>query len=149
MAHTGVLGKLESDSMDMWDASIGGVRESIPLLARSSLKIARAWRIKEAAGELLRAKSHEEAARDWKKLLSWITRSRLEPVVKVARTIRQYLRGIVNATRLGATNAKSESANAMIQKLKARACGFRNHSRFKMAILFHLGGLSLLPDGLT
>jgi hypothetical protein len=61
MAHAGVLNKLESDSMDMWDASIGGVRESIPLLARSSLKIARAWRIKEAAGELLRAKSHEEA----------------------------------------------------------------------------------------
>ena len=55
----------------------------------------------------------------WKKLLSWMTRSRLEPVVKVARTIRQYLWGIANATRLGATNAKSESANAMIQKLKA------------------------------
>jgi transposase len=70
----------------------------------------------------------------------------LEPVVKVARTIRQYLWGIVNATRLGATDAKSESANAMIQKLKARACGFRNRSHFKMAILFHLGGLSLLPD---
>jgi transposase len=85
----------------------------------------------------------------WKKLLSWMTRSRLEPVVKVARTIRQYPWGIVNATRLGATNAKSESAKAMIQKLKARACGFRNRSRFKMAILFHLGGLSLLPDGLT
>lgn len=118
-------------------------------LAESNLKTARAWRIKETAGELLRAKNHEEASRDWKKLLSWMTRSRLEPVVKVARTIRQYLWGIVNATRLGATNAKSESANAMIQKLKARACGFRNRSRFKMAILFHLGGLSLLPDGLT
>ena len=82
----------------------------------------------------------------WKKLLSWMTRSRLEPVVKVVRTIRQYLWGIVNATHLGATDAKSESANAMIQKLKARACGFRNRSRFEMAILFHLGGLSLLPD---
>lgn len=40
-------------------------------------------------------------------------------MIKVARTIRQYLWGIVNATRLGATDAKSESANAMIQKLKA------------------------------
>ena len=107
-------------------------------LAESNLKTARAWRIKEAAGELLRAKSHEEAARDWKKLLSWMTRSRLEPVVKVARTIRQYLWGVVNATRLGATNAKNESANAMIQKLKARACGFRNRSHFKIVILFNL-----------
>ncbi|MHB0854978.1 MAG: transposase, partial [Rectinema subterraneum] len=101
---------------------------------------------KEAAAELLRTKSHEEAARDWRKLLNWMTRSRLAPVVNVARTIRQYLWGIVNATRLGATNAKNESVNATIQKLKARACGFRNRSRFKMVILFHLGGLSMMPE---
>lgn len=40
MAHAEVLSKLESVSMDMWDANIGGVQESIPLLARSSLRIA-------------------------------------------------------------------------------------------------------------
>jgi len=118
-------------------------------LARSNLKTARAWRIKEAAAELLRTKSHEEAARDWRKLLSWMMRSRLGPVVKVAAMIRQYLWGILNAARLGATNAKNEAVNATIQKLKVRACGFRNRSRFKMVILSHLGGLSLLPEVMT
>jgi transposase len=118
-------------------------------LARSNLKTARAWRIKEVAAELLRTKSYEEAARDWRKLLSWMTRSRLGPVVKVAAMIRQYLWGILNATRLGAMNAKNEAVNATIQKLKARACGFRNRSPFKLVILFHLGGLSLLPEVIT
>ena len=207
-ANQNALGTLESVSMDMWDAYIGAVRESIPdgvqkicfdrfhvaqyfnkaldkvradehrefkkrgesspltrtkhdwlrssphdaaftSLARSNLKTARAWRVKEAAAELLRTKSHEEATRDRRKLLSWMTRSRLAPVVKVATMLRQYLWGIVNATRLGATNAKNESVNATIQKLKARACGFRNRARFKMVILFHLGGLSKLPDVVT
>ncbi|MGB9687120.1 MAG: transposase, partial [Rectinema subterraneum] len=89
------------------------------------------------------------AARDWRKLLSWMTRSRLAPVVKVAAMIRQYLWGILNAACLGAMNAKNEAVNATIQKLKARSCGFRNRARFKMVILFHLGGLSMLPDVVT
>jgi transposase len=41
----------------------------------------------------------------------------------------------------------AESINATIQKIKARACGFRNRSRFRTAILFHKGGLSLYPSG--
>ncbi|TVR45388.1 MAG: ISL3 family transposase, partial [Planctomycetota bacterium] len=38
-----------------------------------------------------------------------------------------------------------ESLNAKIQKIKARACGFRNKRRFINAIYFHLGGLDLMP----
>lgn len=33
--------------------------------------------------------------------------------------------------------------------LKVRACGFCNRARFKMAILFHCGKLSLLPEVLS
>jgi len=54
-----------------------------------------------------------------------------------------------NATAKRVNNAKVESVNAIIQKLKVTAFGFRNRARFKMAILFHCGKLSLLPEGLT
>ena len=47
------------------------------------------------------------------------------------------------------TNAISESMNSKIQKIKARACGYRNRERFKNAIMFHLGGLDLYPAGLS
>jgi transposase len=29
------------------------------------------------------------------------------------------------------------------------ACGFRNRQRFRRAIFFHLGGLDLMPAGVT
>lgn len=70
-------------------------------------------------------------------------------MVKVAAMIQQYLWRVLNTARLGATNAKNEAVNETIQKLKVRSCGFRNRTRFKMVILFHLGGLSLLPEVVT
>ena len=75
-----------------------------------------------------------------------MTRSRLKPMVKVAGTLREHLWGIVNAIVLGVTNAHLEAVNAKIQKLKARACGYRNRARFREAILFHCGGLDLYPQ---
>ena len=41
-----------------------------------------------------------------------------------------------------------EAKNARIQWVKKMACGFRNRERFRMAILFHLGGLNLMPKSL-
>ena len=66
-------------------------------------------------------------------------------MVRVARTIRYHLIGILNADVLGVTNAKAENLNAKIQKVKRMACGYRNRARFHNAILFHLGGLDLQP----
>ncbi|NDD64475.1 MAG: hypothetical protein EBZ36_10950 [Acidobacteria bacterium] len=52
---------------------------------------------------------------------------------------------MLNPVQLKATNAIGESVHATIQKIKARAAGFRNRARFRTAILFHKGGLSLMP----
>ena len=73
----------------------------------------------------------------------------MEPVQKVGRMIKKHLWGILNAVVLGATNAISESINAKFQKIKNMACGFRNRQRFRRAIFFHLGGLDLMPAGVT
>jgi transposase len=63
----------------------------------------------------------------------------------VARMIKKHREGILNAIVLRVTNAKAEATNSQIQKIKRRACGFRSRSRFRTAILFHLGGLDLYP----
>jgi transposase len=76
-------------------------------------------------------------------------RSRLEPMKKVARTIRDHLWGIVNAIVLRVTNAAAESQNAKIQWIKKQACGFRNRESFRNAIYFHCGGLDLYPATLS
>ena len=65
--------------------------------------------------------------------------------MKVGQMVRNYFWGIMNAIRLSVNNCMLESKNARIQKIKNMACGFRNKKRFKTAILFHLGGLDMMP----
>lgn len=114
-------------------------------LRASTLRTARAWAIKEEAMGLWRYFTRGWALKAWKRWLGWALRSRLEPVKKAARTIRNHLWGILNAVVLRATNATSESINSRIQRVKRMACGFRNRARFRRAIYFHLGGLDLYP----
>jgi transposase len=114
-------------------------------LRTSGLKVARAWALKETARGLWQYCTRGWARRAWKRWLAWASRSRLGPMMKVARTIRSHLWGILNAVALRATNAITESVNAKIQWLKKQACGFRSRERFRTAIYFHCGGLDLYP----
>lgn len=124
-------------------------RRAFMALSRLNLKTARAWRIKETASQLWDYRYRASAQKAWVQLLGWIARCRLEPVKKVGRLVRRYLWGILNAIIARATNAMAEAKNARIQRIKRMACGFRNRGRFRMAILFHLGDLNLMPKGVV
>jgi transposase len=114
---------------------------SVRRFARLNLKSARAWRIKEAASGLWAYSYRGAAERNRKALLGWIARCRLDPMIEVGKMVKNYFWGILNAIMLKVTNAIAESINATIQKIKARACGFRNRARLRIVILFHKGGL--------
>jgi transposase len=122
--------------------------EEFTSLRESALKTARAWALKETAMGLWNYRSLSWAKKAWKRWLGWALRSRLEPMKKKARMIREHLWGILNAVVSGTTNALAESVNAKIQWIKRMACGFRNRERFRNAIYFHCAGLSLYPDAL-
>ena len=115
-------------------------------LRSATFKVARAWAMKEVARGLWSYRTRGWAQRAWERLISWMSRSRLGPMINVAKTLRKHLWGIVNAIVLKATNADLESTNAKIQALKKRACGYRNRRRFRHAILFHCGDLQLHPQ---
>lgn len=114
-------------------------------LLGKGLKTARAWSIKELAGSLWDYVSPTWTEKAWKKLLGWMDRSRLEPMKKLSKTIKSHFHGIMNAVRLKTDNADAESINSRIERIKNRACGFRNVQNFVNAIYFHLGGLDLYP----
>ena len=63
----------------------------------------------------------------------------------VAKLIARHLENILIYLRIPITNAGSESVNSKIQWVKYQARGFRNEERFMRSILFHCGGLTLLP----
>lgn len=116
-------------------------------LRDSHLKTARAWAMKEMAMDIWRYQRRGWADKAWREWLGWAQRCRLAPMQKVAATIKTHLWGILNAIVLGVHNGHAESTNSRIQRIKARACGFRNRERFRHAIYFHCGGLDLMPEG--
>ena len=123
-------------------------RRDFMALSRMNLKTSRAWRIKETASELWNYIYRSAAVKAWKSLLGWISRCRLEPVKKVGKMLRTYFWGVLNAIVAQVSNAILEAKNSRVQWVKKMACGFRNRKRFRMAILFHLGGLNLMPRSL-
>ena len=123
-----------------WDNRTGD-RPSFMDLSKMNLKTARAWRMKEIAALLWNYKYLGVAQKRWKELLAWMGRSRLKPMIQVGQMIKRYFWGIINAIKQKTSNAMLESINSGIQRIKRMACGFRNRARFRMAILFHFGGL--------
>jgi transposase len=110
-------------------------------LRPSVLRTGRAWTLKEAAMEIWTLRSGTAARQALLSWYDWAIRSRLEPMKRVARMIKNHLEGIVVAMVQRVTNAKAEGTNAVVQWLKYTARGFRNRERFRNAIYFHCGNL--------
>jgi transposase len=68
--------------------------------------------------------------------LTWASRSRLDPFVKLARTIRRHHDGILAAIRLGLTNGRLEGLNSRIRLISHRSFGF--HSAQPLIALVYL-----------
>lgn len=120
-------------------------RALIKELGRSGLKVGRAWAIKEAIRKLWTYRSPRWALKYFEKWYAWAVRSQLAPIIAAARMMKRYLYGILGYLRHQHTNALAESLNAKIQELKYRARGYRNRDNFRLAILFHCGGLNMDP----
>jgi len=139
------LAKTKHDWLRNSNRTDNRTRRNFMILTRTTLKTARAWAIKETASQIWNYTYRGSAEKAWFYLLGWISRCRLDPVKKVGRMIKNYLWGIINAIMFKTSNAIAESKNARIQRVKKMACGFKNRARFRMAILFHLGGLNMMP----
>jgi transposase len=73
--------------------------------------------------------------------LQWARRSRLQPFVKLARTITEQRSGIEAAIRHRLSNARVEQVNTQIRLITRRAFGFHSpHAALALAMLA-LGGL--------
>ncbi len=112
-------------------------------LQASDLKTARAWAIKENLRNLWSYATPGWAKRFFGRWRSWAVRSRLAPVVAVARMISRKLENVISYCRHPITNAVAEGLNSKIMAIKRRAGGFRNIENFKIVIYFHCGGLRL------
>jgi transposase len=114
-------------------------------IKKIALKTSKAWMHKEIARNLWFFERKTPAVHAWRKWCADAIKSGIEPIQKSACMILNHLQGIITAILLKITNARGESMNNKIQHIKKIAYGFRNRTRFKNAILFHLGGLDIYP----
>lgn len=111
----------------------------------SGLKVARAWAIKELFSKLWTYCYEGSARKFFKSWHGWAARSKLKPVIKVAKMIRRHLENILTYLRHPITNAVTEGLNSKIQSIKSNARGFRSFQNYRTRILFFCGKLSLQP----
>ena len=127
----------------------GAQLEAMHWLQRSSLKSARAWRLKQALRlvyqEAGASNSEQIAHGAMKKWLSWARRCRLEPFKRLAVTLHQHLGGVVRGMLDGRSNAYVEAMNGLLQQTKTAARGFRNIENFIAMAYLRMSKLEHLP----
>jgi transposase len=119
-------------------------------LQRSTLKSARAWRLKMALREVYAlARSHNDPQRataDLQAWLSWARRCRLEPFKKLAATIKARFEAVVRGMTDHRSNAFVEAMNGQLQQAKRAARGYRTSKNFIAIAYLRLSRLKHLPD---
>ena len=102
---------------------------------RTNKPLYRAYLLKEQLRQIYRLPpDHAIALLDgW---LKWARRCRLQPFVKLARTITDQRAGIIAAIQHGLSNARVEAINTQIRLITRRAFGFHTpHALIALAML--------------
>ncbi len=114
-------------------------------LKNLQLKVARAWAAKELFTKFWQYQEAGWARRFFKDWFGWVSRSRLKPLIAVAKMLKRHLENLLTYLKHHITNAVTEGLNSKIQSLKSAARGFRNFKNYRTRILFFCGKLDLYP----
>ncbi|MBC8478076.1 ISL3 family transposase [bacterium] len=95
------------------------------LLSDLNLKTVRAYQIRLNFQEFYK-QPPEHAEQFLRKWYFWATHSRLEPIKKVAYTIKRHWKGVLRWFRSRVNNGILEGINSLVQAAKAKARGYRS-----------------------
>jgi len=109
-------------------------------MKKLNLKTSRAYQIRLNFQELYQQPAALAEA-FLKKWYFWATHSRLEPIINVARTIKNHWQGILRWFTSKINNGILEGINSLIQAAKARARGYRSERNLITMIYLIAGKL--------
>lgn len=115
----------------------------VQMLSKQYPKTGRAFRMVQALDEMYKCNKPSEAKQVFKRLYSWLRRSRLEPMKKVANTLKKNEKDILSYFFFRVTNAIAEGINSLIQSAKRRARGFATFEGYRTMIYLTVGKLHL------
>ena len=109
--------------------------ETFNRLRSSKLATVRATHIKSVFQDLFICDSVAEAEPFLKRWYFWATHSRIGPIIKAAKTIKEHWAGVLRWFVSRISNGVLEAINSLIQSAKAKARGFRN-SRYLITMVY-------------
>ncbi|MGI5134631.1 MULTISPECIES: ISL3 family transposase [unclassified Streptomyces] len=113
-------------------------RAQLEFIAKAHPVLHRAYLLKEGLRLALKAgPDTPETLRDW---VSWARRSRLEPFVKLQRSIVKHWDAITAAAEHGLSNGLVESMNTKIRLITRIAFGFKDPDALIALAMLSLGG---------
>lgn len=116
------------------------LRESI---CKEHDKIARGLSLRDFLADLWNYQHREDAGEHFKSVLSWCSRSRMEPFVKLGRTLKRHADGILGYFKNYTTSAAIEAVNGLLQLARRRARGYRTFRNFQAMAYWIAGGLTI------
>jgi transposase len=104
-------------------------------IQHTNRKLYRAYLLKEQLRQIYRLPA-QAATQLLDRWLAWARRCRLQPFIKLAKTITEQRTGILAAIQHGLSNARVEAINTQIRLITRRAFGFHSpHALIALAML--------------
>ena len=118
-------------------------REALETLTMSkmNIKTLRAYNIRQSFQEIYQAKTEEQFIIYLNKWYYWATHSRLDSIIKAAKTIKRHWDGVVQWYKSKINNGILEGLNSVIQAAKSKARGYKTFKNYKIIVYLLTGKL--------
>lgn len=108
-------------------------------------EVAKAWCIKENFRDIQFKQNRDSALSIYAYWRMHAIQSNIPEIKSVVEMFDRHQASILNSIETGASNARAEQLNGLIQELKTIGRGYRNADNFRIAILFFYGNLNKFP----
>ena len=120
-------------------------QERISTVMQTNAPLFRAYMLKTMLVWVLSTSTIRGARRKLESWIAWAVRSQLKPFVRVGKTIRRHLEGILAYIRTGISNGRSEGMNRKARVITSRAFGFHSATPLIASLFLCCSGLKLEP----
>lgn len=111
-------------------------------LTKLNLKTVRAYQIRLALRDIYELRDVNQAEIALKKWYFWATHSRIDAMIKIAKTIKEHWDGVLAFFKSRIANGLAEGINSVIQTIKRRARGYKNTDNFITMIYLNCSRLN-------
>ena len=111
-------------------------------MSTMNLKTIRAYNIGQSFQDIYQANTKEELITYLNKWYYWATHSRLDSIIKAAKTIKRHWDGIVKWYESKMNNGILEGLSSVIHATKSKARGYKILKNYKLIVYLLTGKLN-------